>query len=1226
MRNTGKWLVIALIAIFGVAVTACDDNGDSKSGGNTAPGVPQNFHATPGNEQVILSWTAPESDGGSAITGYRVSRDNGGTWVSASSSTGHTFTGLINETSYTFKVRAVNAIGNGAEATAVATPSADAPLPTWGISLSQTEDLVFSSLQVGYSAITPITITVNNTGNQPTGALTVGLTGINASSFGLTGETIENIAASGNTTFTVGPNHGLAPNTYNAIVTVSSANENIINMSFDVSFTVTLEPPAPTWGIELDQTTDHDFGSVQQGYTTVTPLPVTVINTGNQPTGVLTVALTGINALSFGLTGETIENIAASGNTVFDVVPNQGLTANTYNATVTVSSTNAEITSRSFNVSFTVTAPPTVPASPMNFIAVGGDTEAILTWEAPTSDGGSAIIRYEVSSNDGGTWVTASSNTGHTFTGLTNGTMYSFRVRAVNAVGNGTQAIASATPAPPTPRITIHTQPAATTTVTALNISGSLSVNASVTMGGEISYQWYTNTSASNVGGQFILEASNASLSIPNLTAGTYYFFVEVSADGAASVRSNPATVIVQSVVQGSFVETVPVPGGSFSMTGLGTVTLTSFNMGKYQITQEQFQKVMWGHNPSHFTTAKGRPPVVGETDAKRPVETVSWYEAIIFCNRLSMMEGLTPAYRINGSTNPNDWIGVTYHASPANLPPEWFTDSNVAYFMQWGLDTVRNYIIYHARDMWDAVEIVPGSTGYRLPTDAQWEYAARGGAPVENFNFSGSNTINNVAWHSGNSGDMTHEVGLRAPNRLDLYDMSGNVWEWCWNWLGTYSVALPDPQGPSNPADYQYQRARVVRGGGWNYNSNVTERSSLYPEDTASFWSNRGDLGFRVVRPSLENVPIITVSTQPVRTTIVRAGNISGSLSVTASVTQGQTLSYQWFSNTTDSTTGGTLISGATGSSFAIPTNLAAGRYYYYCVVSATGNTTPITTRVAIVTVFNRISFIEMLPVTGGTFELGRELGVSGALGDTNPVSTVTLMGFNIGKFPVTQDQYFAVMGINPSQFTSSPDGNADNLPVERVSWFDAIIFSNRLSMMEGLTPAYRIDGETDPDIWITKHGLPTFLAASSPWHLVEIVPSSTGYRLPTEAQWEFAAKGGSTPGSFAYSGSDSPEAVAWYIANSGNRTHEVGRLAANGLGIFDMSGNVFEWCFDWRALYTNTPKNNPTGPSTGDHRVARGGSWTDLSAFTRNISRGEGYPDLADQFTGFRLVRPNQ
>jgi len=269
----------------------------------------------------------------------------------------------------------------------------------------------------------------------------------------------------------------------------------------------------------------------------------------------------------------------------------------------------------------------------------------------------------------------------------------------------------------------------------------------------------------------------------------------------------------------------------------------------------------------------------------------------------------------------------------------------------------------------------------------------------------------------------------------------------------------------------------------------------------------------------------------------------------------------------------------------------------------------------------------IEMVLVGGGSFELGRNLGTGGG-SDVTPVSTVTLTSFYIGKYQVTQEQYQEVMGSNPSWFHGGSGREPaagevqEKRPVESVSWYNTIVFCNKLSMIEGLTPAYSISGSINPDDW---GAVPT--SRNATWDAVQIVPGSTGYRLPTEAQWEYAAKGGDgSPGSYTYSGSNNADEVAWYSGNSGSRTHEVGKKAPNFLGLYDMSGNVWEWCWDWWGSYTSTAKTDPTGAVSGNGRVMRGGCWDNSAEFIRSAYRNVSYPSSRFDFIGFRVVRPVQ
>ena len=223
-----------------------------------------------------------------------------------------------------------------------------------------------------------------------------------------------------------------------------------------------------------------------------------------------------------------------------------------------------------------------------------------------------------------------------------------------------------------------------------------------------------------------------------------------------------------------------------------------------------------------------------------------------------------------------------------------------------------------------------------------------------------------------------------------------------------------------------------------------------------------------------------------------------------------------------------------------------------------------------------NGVAF-NMVKVSGGTFQMGAtsEQG-SYVDSDEQPVHQVTLSDYYIGETEVTQELWQAVMGSNPSKFTGS-----GLLPVEKVSWDDCQTFITKLNVLTGMQ-----------------------------------------FRLPTEAEWEFAARGGNSSQGYKYSGSNNIDDVAWYTNNSNSKTHEVGTKAPNELGIYDMSGNVWEWCQDWDGSYSSSAQTNPTGPTSGAERVYRGGSFFGYAGYCRVSDRNYYTPGYRIYILGLRLA----
>lgn len=220
----------------------------------------------------------------------------------------------------------------------------------------------------------------------------------------------------------------------------------------------------------------------------------------------------------------------------------------------------------------------------------------------------------------------------------------------------------------------------------------------------------------------------------------------------------------------------------------------------------------------------------------------------------------------------------------------------------------------------------------------------------------------------------------------------------------------------------------------------------------------------------------------------------------------------------------------------------------------------------------------IPMVEVEGGAFDMGNPENFDEACVQEQPVHKVTLSAYKIGKYPITQAQWKAVMGTNPSYFGE----NDDTCPVENISWQDAVLFCKNYSKLTGVE-----------------------------------------YRLPTEAEWEFAARGGNKSQGYKYSGSNNIDEVSWYGSNSHGKTQPVGQMKANELGIYDMSGNVLEWCKDfWQAEYVSASQANPQGPGKGSKRLLRGGNWALCDTASMVTRRDCEDPSKRSRFNGLRIV----
>ncbi|MCF0159202.1 MAG: SUMF1/EgtB/PvdO family nonheme iron enzyme [Bacteroidaceae bacterium] len=386
-------------------------------------------------------------------------------------------------------------------------------------------------------------------------------------------------------------------------------------------------------------------------------------------------------------------------------------------------------------------------------------------------------------------------------------------------------------------------------------------------------------------------------------------------------------------------------------------------------------------------------------------------------------------------------------------------------------------------------LNVLTGKT-FRLPTEAEWEFAAKGGNKSKGYKYSGSDNIDNVAWYKDNSGNTTHPVATKQPNELGIYDMSGNVWEWCSDWYGNYdSCSQRNPNGPDSGFFF-----RVSRGGGWSYETGscgVSNRDGSDPSDRGN------ELGLRLVLSNEKSL----VTESAVKKDIVITSPVAKSVEKVEHVSR-------------------------TARTFA-----------------------PLKFNV------NGVSF-EMIIVDGGTFQMGSN--DPNAYNDEKPVHTETVSIFGIGKTQVTQELWEAVMGSKPRNFESK------KCPVYSVYWDDCNEFIRKLNNLTGKK-----------------------------------------FRFPTEAEWEFAARGGNLSKGYKYSGSDNVEEVAWYCPYASGPA-PVAWKKPNELGIYDMSGNVFEWCAERDRYY--------------GHKY-RGGCWGLGPKDCRSTSRGHNSYGFIE-YHGLRLA----
>jgi len=462
-----------------------------------------------------------------------------------------------------------------------------------------------------------------------------------------------------------------------------------------------------------------------------------------------------------------------------------------------------------------------------------------------------------------------------------------------------------------------------------------------------------------------------------------------------------------------------------------------------------------------------------------------------------------------------------------------------------------------------------------RLPTEAEWEYACRAGTQTvfcygNDLDSSMANFDGDFPYGKGAKGlnrERTVPVGSFKPNAWGLYDMHGNVSEWCNDWFddkyyGYGNSPGSDPHGPKTGS------VRVLRGGNWYNCAEKCRSASRYyedPDERDEQDNTHNVIGFRIVLNAdtdseVVEPPINDASQEPETGQKAKGDGFPSWASTKKAV---RSIVAQATTDNSQPTVGKTIVQDQ-------PMAMSESK--------PVGNT----------------SDMEMKLVTGGTFIMGSSDAPS-----EMPAHKVTVSSFYMDESEVSQDAYQRVMGSPPRSFFKGP-----RLPVDSVKWPDAVAFCNARSVKEGLPPVYDYQGNV-------------------------INWDGGGYRLPTEAEWEYACRAGTTT---KYSSGDGITAQqANYDPNLGKkhpsfraRSMPVKSLPPNQFGLYDMHGNLWEWCQDYYGPYTANDATNPVGPAQGTAHVIRGGSWWNAADSSRSAKRYDlGAQPMFPQCMGFRCVR---
>jgi formylglycine-generating enzyme required for sulfatase activity len=613
------------------------------------------------------------------------------------------------------------------------------------------------------------------------------------------------------------------------------------------------------------------------------------------------------------------------------------------------------------------------------------------------------------------------------------------------------------------------------------------------------------------------------------------------------------------------------------------TVNLDAFYIGKYEVTKAEWHEVRtWGLSNGYTDLVAGP-----GTASNHPVHSLTWYDVVKWCNARSQKEGLTPVYYTN--------------------------DAQTTIYKTGNVDVKNSQVKWSAN-------------GYRLPTEAEWEKAARGGLSGKRFPWGDTITRSQANyWHTYPSytEDMTSAyltpttpMGSFAANSYGLYDIVGNVDEICWDWYGAYDVgSQTNPRGVSSGTD------RVVRGGSWGNYANICRIAYRYDKAPSTVWGGR--CGFRVARSIVANGGNTAPTISAIADQFIIEGSNTGALAFTIgdAQTAASSLTLSGTSSNTTLIPNANIVFGGSEANRTVTVTPASGQTGTAMITVSVSDGTLSASEIIVLTVTSAES-PGLVLIPAGEFTMGDGYGDA-------PIRTVTLDAFYMGKYEVTKAEWDEVhtWGLsNGYTDLSAGSGKASNHPVQSITWYDIVKWCNARSQKEGLTPVYYTN---DAQTTIYKTGNVNVSNAQVNW-------AANGYRLPTEAEWEKAARGGLSGKRFPWGDTISHSQANYsgggyiYDLSSGYHpiyntdakpyTSPIGAFAANDYGLYDMAGNVSEWCWDWYGTYAAGNQTNPRGAISGVTRVVRGGSWASDNAC--EVAERWYIPPTAS-YGGFRVVR---